>query len=60
MNGWEFQNGICFSSGNSNGNASTKCSDYSWSGWNSSNVKAGLVNWVHTCDVSDTPNYIKK
>ena len=30
MNGWEFQNGMCFASGNSNGNASTRCSAYSW------------------------------
>jgi hypothetical protein len=59
MNGWEFQNGQCFASGNSNGNAPIKCSDYSWSGM-AGYSKTDMDNWVKACDVSDTSNCIKK
>jgi hypothetical protein len=59
MNGWEFQNGMCFASGNSNGNASTRCNGYSWPGMTSYSQN-DMFNWVNGCGVSDTPNCIKK
>ena len=59
MNGWEFQNGFCFASGNSNGNASTRCSAYSWPGMKAYS-KTAMDDWVGGCGVSDTSNCIKK
>jgi hypothetical protein len=58
MNGWEFEEGKCWASGNANGSASTKCSAYDWSvmaGY-SDGPNSSMSNWKRDCDVSDTPN----
>ena len=59
MNNWEFQNGACYASGNVNGNASTRCSPYSWPGMKSYS-QYDMHNWVNGCGVSNTSNCIKK
>jgi hypothetical protein len=61
MNGWEYQNGNCYASGNSNGNASTKCSPYSWNGMaaysdDQYDPKSDMRQWVNGCSVGNSQN----
>jgi hypothetical protein len=58
MNGWEYQNGMCYASGNASGNASTACSPYSWSGMAaySGGLDGDMARWVKGCGVSNTSN----
>ncbi len=58
MNGWEFQDGMCYASGNSAGNPSTQCSAYSWPGMSgySDGPNSDMSGWVSACGVSNTSN----
>ena len=55
MNGWEYQNGMCYASGNANGSASTKCSAYSWPGMSDYSQPA-MNDWVSGCSVGNSQN----
>ena len=56
MNGWEFQNGYCYPSGNSNGNASIHCGGpYNWPEMTRYSQDQ-INNWAIVCRVSNTSN----
>ena len=58
MNGWEFQDGMCYASGNSDGNTSTQCSPYSWPGMSgySDGPNSQMIGWRNGCGVNNTSN----